>query len=128
MIGRARGGGPEPDNAQEKVETPAARIARDVRTETAVETAPTLVGMYVAQGEPYAPADAALGSARRHLKLDLEQIERVHAEHRGDARADPGKRVVLQNQKKRQVSGRGVGHWIRAPRTIACVGKKLGCE
>ena len=52
--------------------------------------------MYVAQGEPDAASDTALGAARRHLKFDLEEVERVHAEHGYRARADACERVVLQ--------------------------------
>ena len=54
--------------------------------------------MYVAEGAPDAASDAALGLARRHLELDLEQVERVHAEHGRRARADPSERVVLRDQ------------------------------
>jgi hypothetical protein len=52
--------------------------------------------VYVAQGEPDAASDTGLGSARRHLKFDLEEVERVHAEHGYRARADSCKRMVLQ--------------------------------
>ena len=82
-------------NAQEKVKTPTARIACNVRTEAAVEPTPPLVGAYVFQGEPDASSDAALGSMRRHLKFDLEQIQRVHAEHCDGSRANSCKRMVL---------------------------------
>jgi hypothetical protein len=52
--------------------------------------------MYVAQGEPDAASDSGLGSARRQLKFDLEEVERVHAEHGYRARTDPCKCMVLQ--------------------------------
>jgi len=50
----------------------------------------------VAQGEPDAASNAALGSSRRHLKFDLEEIEGVHAEHGYRARTNACKRMVLQ--------------------------------
>jgi hypothetical protein len=52
--------------------------------------------VYVAQGEPDATSDTSLGSARRHLKFDLEEVERVHAEHGYRARADSCERMILQ--------------------------------
>lgn len=54
--------------------------------------------MYVAEGTPDAASDAALGLARRHLELDFEQVEWIHAEHGRRARGDPSERVVLQDQ------------------------------
>ena len=39
--------------------------------------------------------DTALGSSRRYLELDLEQVDRVHAEHSDCDRADAGGRAVL---------------------------------
>jgi hypothetical protein len=82
--------------------------------------------VYVAQGEPDAAPDASFGSARRHLKLDLEQVQRVHAEHCDGARADAGKRVVLQTSES-ESAPKGPGCSL-VLRTIAWVGKKLGSE
>ena len=48
---------------------------------------------------PDTATDTALGSARRHLELDLEKVERVHAEHGDRSRADSGERVVLKEEK-----------------------------
>ena len=67
------------EDAQEKVEAPAARVARDIRAQPAIQPAPALAGAYFAQGAPYAAPDAALGPARRYLEFDLEQVEWVHA-------------------------------------------------
>ena len=78
-----------------KVESPATGVAGDVGAETAVETAPALAGVDVAQGSPDAASDPAFGPMRRYLELDLERVERVHAEHGRRARADTGERVVL---------------------------------
>ena len=55
--------------------------------------------MYVAQGEPDATSNPALGSARRHLKFDLDEVERIHAEHSYDSRADSCECMVLQAKK-----------------------------
>jgi len=52
----------------------------------------------ITEGVPDAASDAALGRARRHLELDLEQVKRVHAEHGNCACADTSKRVVLQSK------------------------------
>ncbi|SRR6266702_4052595 len=111
-------------DAQEEVEPPAARVTRDVRAQTAIQPAPALAGLYVAQGAPDAAPDATLGPARRHLELDLEQVERVHTEHSDYARADSGERVVLKNNNAVSTSTRTSTCFIT--RTMACVGKKLG--
>ena len=83
-------------NVQEKVEPPTTRVASDVGTEAAVKPMPALGSVYVAQGEPDAASDATLGPTRRHLKFDLDEVERVHAKHGHYSRADACKRMVLQ--------------------------------
>jgi len=51
--------------------------------------------VYVAQGEPDAASHTALGSTRRHLKFDLEEVKGIHAEHGYRACADSCERMVL---------------------------------
>src|SRR5579863_10336994 len=89
-------------DVQEKVEPPAARVANDVGTEAAVEPTPALGSVYVTQGEPDAASNTALGSARRHLKFDLEEVERVHAEHGCRACADACECMVLQGKRRQR--------------------------
>ena len=84
------------NDVQQKVEPPTAGIASDIGTEAAIEPTPALGSAYVAQGEPDAASNPALGSTRRHLKFDLEEVERVHAEHGYRARADSCERMILQ--------------------------------
>ena len=84
------------EDVQEKVEAPTARVSSNVGTEATVEPTPALGSVYIAQGEPDAASNTTLGSARRHLKFDLEEVKRVHAEHGYRARTDSCKRMVLQ--------------------------------
>jgi hypothetical protein len=56
--------------------------------------------MDIPEGAPDAASDAALWPARQYLKPDLEQVERVHAEHGDCARANTGERVVLQSKSR----------------------------
>jgi len=65
-------------NIQEKVMPSTARVPRDVRAETTVKPAPSLARVDITEGAPDAASDAALEST---LGTDLEQVERVHAEH-----------------------------------------------
>ena len=52
--------------------------------------------MNVAQGAPDPTTDATFGPERRHLELDLEQVERVHAEYSHCLHADVCESMVLQ--------------------------------
>jgi len=74
LVGRFDGGATLELVIKEKIEPPTTRIACDVGTEAAVEATPALGSMYVVQGKPDAASNAALGSTRRHLKFDLEEI------------------------------------------------------
>jgi len=61
--------------------------------------------MDIAEGVPDSPSDAALGPARRHLELSLEQVERVNPEHGSE-------RVVLQCKDAAHTQMNGeVGWW-----------------
>lgn len=82
-------------NAQEKVKSPTTRVASDVRSKTAIKPPPSLTRMYITQCQPDTASDTTTRSARRYLKLDFEQVERVHAKHRGRSRSNTSKRVVL---------------------------------
>jgi len=78
-------------NTQEKVMPSTARVPRDVRAETTVKPAPSLARVDITEGAPDAALESTLGT-------DLEQVERVHAEHGDCAHADTGKCVVLQSK------------------------------
>jgi len=119
QVQRGRKRTPERD-AQGKVEPPAARVTRDIWAQTVILPAPALTGVNVAQGAPDAAPNAALWPACLHLELDLEKVERVHAEHCDCARTDSGERVVLKN--KNAVSATTSTCFMT--RTIACVGKR----
>jgi hypothetical protein len=88
---------------------------------------PSLVCMSVG---PDAAPDAALGPAPRHLELDLELVERVHEEHGDCGRADSGESVVDNNTTTTQPTRERDHDYMFTfiTRTIACVGKKLGCD
>ena len=84
-------------DGQEKVEAPTRGVAGDVRTYAAVETFPTLLCLYATQGVPYLLSDTALGLGSRHLELDFEEVERVHAEDGDDTCAEACCGMVLRN-------------------------------
>jgi hypothetical protein len=48
-----------------KVEPPATRVSRDIWAQATIQLAPTLAGMYCAQGAPDTALDTAFGPARR---------------------------------------------------------------
>ena len=81
---------------QEKVETPTGSIAGDVWTYAAVETSPTLLGVYVAERVPYLLSDTAVRLGSRRLELDFEEVEGVHAEDGDDARTESCCGMVLR--------------------------------
>jgi hypothetical protein len=82
-------------DSQEEVESPTARVPRHVRADAAIQTTPAVPGADVCESIPYLPSYRAARALGRHLQLDLEQVEWVHAKHGYDARADPGCRMVL---------------------------------
>ena len=116
------------DTQQEKVESPTARVTGDVWPKAAIKPPPALARVYIAQRKPYAASHTTARRAhrRRHLKLDFEQVERVHAKHRDRPRADTRKRVVLPT-KRNETTLPVVVFGDFVVRTNACVGKKLGC-
>lgn len=87
-------------DAQEKVKSPTTRVASDIRSNTAIKPAPSLTRVYVTQCQPDTASDTTTRCTRRYLKLDFEQVERVHAEHRDRPRSNTRKRVVLPNKNK----------------------------
>ena len=87
-------------DGQEKVETPTGGVSGDVWTYASVETFPALVCMYAAQSVPYLLSEAALGFGCRYLKLDFEEVERVHAEDGDDACAESCYGMVLRESEE----------------------------
>ena len=85
-------------NAQEKVKSPTTRVTSDVRSKTAIKPPPSLTRLYITQSQPDAASDTTTRCARRYLKLDFEQVERVHAKHRDRSCSNARKRVVLQTK------------------------------
>jgi hypothetical protein len=85
------------DTQQEKVESPIAHVW----AKAAIKPPPALARVYIAQRKPYAASHTTARRAhrRRHLKLDFEQVERVHAKHRDRPRANTRKRVVLPTKR-----------------------------
>jgi len=81
---------------QEKVDPTTARVSCNVGTVAVVEPTPAHGSVYGAQGESDAASNTALGSTRRHLEFDPEEVEQAHAEHGYHARADTCQSVVLQ--------------------------------
>jgi hypothetical protein len=73
------------EDVQEKVEPPTACIASDIGTEATAKPTPALGSLYVTHSKSDATSNTALVSARRHLKLDLDGAEWVHAEHGYDS-------------------------------------------
>ena len=82
-------------NAQQKVEPPTTCVTSDVRSKTAIKPPPSLTRVYVTQCQPDTASDTTTRCARRYLKLDFEQVKRVHAKHRDRSRSNTRKRVVL---------------------------------
>ena len=84
-------------HGQEKVETPAGGVAGDVGAYATVETSPSLLCLYVTQGAPYLLSDPARGLGGRHLELDFEEVEGVHAEDGDDTCAEACCGMVLRD-------------------------------
>ena len=74
------------------------------------------------EGVPYRSPHPAFRLVRGYLELDLEEVERVHAEHGDDACAESREGMILSRRVRSariQLRDRGV-------HTRAEVGKKLG--
>ncbi len=69
-------------------------------------------------------SDSALRLLGRYLELDLEEVERVHAQHGDDASTKPRERMILYNGGG--VSASKYAGTSQGRRTMAEVGKKLG--
>ena len=80
--------------------------------------------MDVLERGPDGAPDPSLGLVGRYLELDLEKVERVHAEHGDDACAEPREGMVLRRDK--DVSAATPVFQVEEMRTMAAVGKKLG--
>ena len=112
-------------DVQEEVEAPTGRVPRDIRADTPVEASPPVAGLDVLERRPYRASDPSLRLLCRYLELDLEEVERVHTQHRDDACTEPGERMVLGMERKdERVSA--TRRSAEGGRTMAAVGKKLG--
>jgi hypothetical protein len=85
-------------HSQEKIESPARRVPRNIRYEAAIQAAPSLRLLYLPQGVIYVLSDAARRILRRHLEFDLEEVQGVHAQRGGDTSSEPGSCMVLNNK------------------------------
>lgn len=81
--------------SQEKVETPAGGITSNIRSDSAIQSPPPLGLLDVLQRPPYLFSYPALWWFVGDLKLDLQEVERVHAQDGYDPCADTCECMVL---------------------------------
>ena len=80
------------------------------------------------EGVPYRSPHPAFRLVRGYLELDLEEVERVHAQHRDDACTESGERMVLGRKGEmsesplRVEAQREDARWPRWGRSSAEVG------